>query len=350
MDGMEMKEMTSLERVMRALELQEVDRPPVIPQLTYAAGYYINMGIDKALTDFKKQEKALLNAQKLGGYDGIYAGWEGSFVLVTSSFRGVELKTYPDKPPAISKPLITSKEELDKLPEFDPLSQGRIPLNLKLIKSLKSKVKTIPILSYVPSPFTLGSLFLGVNEFMIALMRDKLKILDALLQRTYQITLKFALAKIEAGADMISIADPSGSSDMVSPKLFEQHSLPLLKDLVSELKTKGKKVGLHICGQTKPILLKMAETGADYLEIDSKVDLKEAQEILKGEVCLMGNISTADLGNQSSEEIKKQAEVLVENMQPGFILSSGCEVPYSTPIENIQAMVQVAQKFKQMQS
>ena len=341
MDGMEMQEITSLERVMQTLELKEVDRPPVIPQLTYAAAYYTKVGIDKALNDLKKQEKALINAQKLGGYDGIYAGWEGSFVLVTSSFGG-ELRAYPDKPPAVLKPLITTKEELEALPEFDPTSQGRIPLNLKLIKALKADVKEIPILSYVPSPFTLGSLFLGVSEFMIALMRDKMKILDLLLQKTYEVTLKFALAKVEAGADMITIADPSGSSDMVSPKLFEQHSLPLLKNLIAELKKEGIKVGLHICGQTKPILLKMAETGADYLEIDAKVNLKEAQEILEGNICVMGNISTADLASQSAQEIKEQAEVLVKNMQTGFILSSGCEVPYSTPIENIQAMVQAA--------
>lgn len=342
---MEMKELTSLERVMRAIELKEVDRPPVIPQLTYAAAYYVKMGIDTALTDFKKQEKALLNAQHLGGYDGIYAGWEGSFVLITSSFGG-ELKTYSDKPPAVLKPLITTKEELEELPELDPTSQGRIPLNLKLIKALKSDTKKIPILTYVPSPFTLGSLFLGVNDFMIALMRDKMKILDALLQKTYQITLQVALAKIEAGADMITVADPSGSSDMVSPRLFEQHSLPLLKELITELKTKGVKVGLHICGQTAPILLKMAESGADYLELDAKVNLREAQEMLEGSVCVMGNISTADLASQSAQEIKEQAEALVKDMQTGFILSSGCEVPYSTPIENIQAMVQAAKEFE----
>jgi len=337
--------MTSFERVMSAIELKEVDRPPVIPQLTYAAGYYAQMGIDTALKDFKKQEKALLNAQKLGGYDGIYAGWEGSFVLVTNSLGG-ELKTYPDKPPVVNKPLITTKEQLDNLPELDPTSQGRIPLNLKLIKALKSDAKKIPILSYVPSPFTLGSLFLGVNDFMIALMRDKLKIMDALLQKTYQIVLKFALAKIEAGADMITVADPSGSSDMVSPKIFEQRSLPLLKDLIFELKEKGIKIGVHICGQTKPILLKMAEIGADYLELDSKVNLQDAQEILKGEICLVGNISTADLASLSAQEIKEQSKALVENMQRGFILSSGCEVPYATPIENIQAMVQAVKEFK----
>jgi uroporphyrinogen decarboxylase len=76
------------------------------------------------------------------------------------------------------------------------------------------------------------------------------------------------------------------------------------------------------------------------------VNLKEAQESLQGKICLMGNISTADLESQSAQEIKSQAERLVKNMQKGFILSSGCEVPYSTPIANIQAMVQAAKELK----
>ncbi len=339
-----MNELTPFERVMKALELQEVDRVPVIPQLTYASGYYQHLGIDKALTDPIMQKKALINSQKLGGYDGIYAGWEGSFVLVTSSL-GAPLKTYPDKPPSIEKQLITKKEDLAKLPKLDPASHGRIPVNLKLITSLKTEAKNIPILSYVPSPFTLASLILGVNEFMIALMRDKLSIMEDLLRFSYETTLSFAKAKIKAGVDLVTIADPSGSSDMVSPKLFEQRSFPLLKELIAELKKSKAKVGLHICGQTKPILLKMAETGADYLELDSKVDLVEAQKILNGKICLNGNISSTDLTTKTPQDIKQQCTTLLKKMKPGFILSSGCEIAYSTPIENIRAMVESAKEF-----
>ncbi len=336
--------MTSMERVISALNLQEVDRTPVIPQLTYAAAYFIQMGIDEALEDSEKQKMALLNAQRIAGYDGIYAGWEGSFVLVTSSL-GAPLKIYKDKPPSTEKALITSKEDLEKLPKLDPSSQGRIPLNLQLIKNLKLEVKDLPILSYIPSPFTLGSLFLGLTDFMIALMKDRLNILEDLFRYTYEATLLFAKAKIQQGVDMITIADPSGSSDMVSPKLFEQRSLPLLKELITELKKDDIKVGLHICGQTKPILSKMAETGADYLEIDAKVNLVEAKKLLGGKICLVGNISSTDLVMKSPPEIKEKCNDLIRRMGTGFILSSGCEVAYSTSLENIKAMVKSSKEM-----
>jgi len=340
-----MSDTTSWDRVMSALSLKEVERVPVIPQLTYAAAHFINMGIDEALDVAEKQKEALLNSQKVGGYDGIYAGWEGSFTLVTNSL-GAPMKRYPDKPPSIEKPLIKSKQELQELPQYKPKSSERVQINMDLIKQLKTESQDVPILSYVPAPFTLGSLFLGINDFMISLMRDKENILPDLLQYSYQTTLAFANAKIDAGVDMISIADPSGSSDLVSPKLFVKHSFPLLKNLITELKKRKIKVGLHICGNTKPILVNMADTGADYLEIDAKVDLKWAQDTLDGKVCLMGNISPTDLAIKTPREIKQQCESLLKQMAPGFILSSGCEVSYGTSLENIQVMVKVAREFK----
>ncbi|NVM55011.1 MAG: uroporphyrinogen decarboxylase family protein [Candidatus Helarchaeota archaeon] len=340
-----MGEMTSWERVMSALELQKADRIPVIPQLTYAAAKFMDMEIDEALDDFEKQKAALLNSKKLGGYDGVYAGWEGSFTLVTNSL-GAPMKKYSDKPPSIEKPLIASKKDLEELPEFVPASLERIQTNMQLIKTLKLEAKDTPILSYIPAPFTLASLILGLSEFMLTVMRDKMNILEDLLQYTYQTTRAFAIAKAEAGVDMITIADPTGSSDLMSPKLFEKHSFPLLKKLIAELQEKKKRIGLHICGNTKPILLKMAETGADYLEIDSKVDLAWAQEAIDGKICLVGNISPTDLSIKPPQEIKQQCETLLKKMKPGFILSSGCEVAYSTPIENIQVMVETTKALK----
>lgn len=327
---------------MGALTLEELDHPPVIPQLTYAAAYFSKIDIDNALNSVEKQKEALIYAQQKGGYDGVYAGWEGSFTLVTNAL-GAPIKTYRDKPPSLEDPLIKTKRDLEALQPFDP-SHHRIQVNMSLIRALKEETQDIPILSYIPAPFTLGSLFLGINDFMIALMRDKENIMPDLLEYTYQTTLAFALAKIEAGIDMITIADPSGSSSLVSPRHFEKFSQPLLKKLIAALKAKGVKVGLHICGNTKPILQKMVETGAEYLEIDHEVDLQEAQESIDGKVCLVGNINPSDLAIKTPNEIQAQCSTLLTKMKSGFILSSGCEVAYGTPLQNIQVMVETTKR------
>ena len=132
---------------------------------------------------------------------------------------------------------------------------------------------------------------------------------------------------------------------MISPKHFEELSFPSLQKLIANLKDKGIKVGLHICGNTKPILSLMAKTGADYVEIDQAVDLGEAKEVLK-ETCMIGNVSTSELLAADKDTVLGMSkECIQDSRKVGYILSSGCEVPYNTPIENIQALVEMAEKF-----
>ncbi len=335
--------MDSKTRFLSALSFKEVDRIPVIPQLTYAAAKWSDMNIDEALNNGGKQLKALLHAQEECGYDGIYAGWEGSFVLLSSTL-GSELQVFKDKPPNVHKPLIEIKEDLEKIPTLNPNKDGRIPINLKLIKELKKKSE-VPILSYLPAPFTLSGLLHGTDKLMLLIYMD-MDFLNQLVDLCFNLTYLFGKAKIEAGVDAITIADPTGSSDMISPKHFEQLSFPSLKDLISKLKKDGAKVGLHICGNTKPILHLMADTGADYLEVDQAVDLKDAR-IQAEKTCIIGNIGTSELLSGSKENITELSKNCIKIAgDKGYILSSGCEVPYGTPIENIQAMVETVIKQK----
>ncbi len=335
--------MDSRTRFLNALEFKHVDRVPVIPQLTYAAAKWANMTIDEALTNGEKQLKALLNAQEKCGYDGIYAGWEGSFTLLSVAL-GAEEQVFKDKPPNVFKPLIGEKSDMDKIKPLDPSKDGRIPINLKLIKDLKQQT-AVPLLTYIPAPLTLSGLLHGTDKIMLAIYTD-LDFLNKMIDLCYDLTYTLALAKIEAGVDSVTIADPTGSSDMISPRHFEQLSFPSLQKLIGNLKKEGIKLGLHICGNTKPILSLMAKTGADYLEIDSAVDLGEAREKIK-KPCISGNVSTSELQASKKDFIIELSNTCIEKIgNIGYILSSGCEVPYDSPIENIQAMVEVSKKHQ----
>lgn len=335
--------MDSKTRFLNALSFKEVDRIPVIPQLTYASAKWLNIYVDEALNDEKKQIKALLNAQQKCGYDAIYAGWEGSFVLLSGAM-GAELQEFKDKPPIVKKPLINDEKDLEGIKTPNPLEDGSIPSNLKLIHSLKQKTE-VPILSYIPAPFTLSGLLHGTDKLMLAIYTDP-DFLKQLIDFSFEATYEFGKAKIEAGVDAITVADPTGSSDMISPKHFEQKSFPSLLDLIKKLKKEKVKVGLHICGQTKSILPLMAKTGADYLEVDHVVDLNEAKAKLE-KTCIFGNVNTLDLLTGSKKQIIELSKDCIENAgEKGYVLSSGCEVPYGTPIENIQAMVEAVSSIE----
>ncbi|MHA1893874.1 MAG: uroporphyrinogen decarboxylase family protein [Candidatus Helarchaeota archaeon] len=334
--------MNSKKLVYGALELEELERVPVIPQITYGTASWVNISILEGLEDYKKQVKALVFGQKECFYDGIYCGWEGSFVLLANAL-GSELNKYEDQTPTVKSPIIKNEDDIKKLNLSDLETRGMIPSNINLIKTVKKEVPNVPILSYIPGPFTLAGLLFDFQKYIVNIFRNPDLVKKAVKFCT-EATIKLSELKIKAGADILTMADPTASCDIIPPRKFEELSLPYLKDVFSELEGKVK-LGLHICGKTIPIISKMATTGATFLEVDAKNDLSNVMKEVGGKICISGNIDTSNLLMKNQEEIVSEIkDCLDKGGEKGFILSSGCEVANGTPIENVKKMVQLAKK------
>jgi uroporphyrinogen decarboxylase len=92
----------------------------------------------------------------------------------------------------------------------------------------------------------------------------------------------------------------------------------------------------------------MADTGAEIIEIDQKVDLKKAKELVGDRVTLLGNLDpTGVIFLGTPETIKETSKdcIMRAGKGGGFILSSGCDVPMRTRFRNIDAMVDAAEKY-----
>ena len=50
----------------------------------------------------------------------------------------------------------------------------------------------------------------------------------------------------------------------------------------------------------------------------------------------------------NKEDVQREVIEIMENMKeyPNFILSTGCDVPPETPIENLKAFLQAAREYK----
>ncbi|MHA1271172.1 MAG: uroporphyrinogen decarboxylase family protein [Candidatus Helarchaeota archaeon] len=344
--------MNSLERVFKAFKLKEVDRVPVIPQLTYASAFWINNTVTECVNDIDKQYKALMYGYNKCEYDGIYAGWEGSFNLLAYSM-GAELKFSDENPPSVGIPPVINSEDLNNLIKRNKnnginfVNKKGIETNVDLIKKLKKTISDVPILSYVPAPFTYVGVMIGVTKLMINVIRNLDFIKDAM-ESVYEFILHFCQLKVEAGIDCITIADPSSSSTIISPNNFMEIGYPYLKKLVNDLRmldNKELKIGIHICGNTKPILELIEKIGIDYFEVDSLVPINEARELMK-KTCLIGNISPADINQKSRSDLTELYNECLNYLKGnGHILSSGCEIAYGTPLENIEEMVSAAKRF-----
>ena len=332
--------MNSKELVNKAFQLEELEKIPVIPQITYGTANWVGINILEGLEDYKKQADALIYGQKECKYDGIYCGWEGSFLLLGNAL-GCEINKYEDQTPSIKSPILKSEEDFGNLSMDGFEKNGYIPSNLNLIRTVKKKVPDVPILTYIPGPFTQAGLLFDFQDYMIKIFRD-VSFVKKVVDFCADAVIKLAEEKIKAGADILTMADPTASCDIIPPRKFTELSLPYIKKVFEALEGKAQ-LGLHICGRTLPILENMAESGAKFMEIDAKNDLTEVMAKIGGKICISGNVDTSNLLVKSPEDIKDDINTcLKKGGKKGFILSSGCEVANGTSIDNIKAMVDLA--------
>jgi uroporphyrinogen decarboxylase len=333
--------MTPREKVMTAIELEQSEVVPVVPQMTYANARIVGIAFQEAMNDAEKMAKALVAGYRMFGYDGIYVGWESSFNLVAEAM-GCTLKPGGGGIPSVSGWVVSEAADVTRLANIDPERDGRLPVHLKAMELVREEVgDDVPLFRYVPGPFTLSSLLRGQSVFLGDLIKNQ-ELVRAILRPATESVKRFAEATVEHEADIVVAADPMASTSVISPKMFEEFALPYLKEVMSVVRKAGSVPSLHVCGMTGPILRNLVETGTRIVELDHLVDLKKAKEAIGKDVCIQGNIDPVSiLLRGKPEDVEKHAlECISEAGQSGgFILSSGCEVPLETPLENIRAMV-----------
>lgn len=195
-------------------------------------------------------------------------------------------------------------------------------------------------------PFTLAGQMYGVEPMMKATLKKKQEV-HKMMEFAMRLVKQFYKPLVEEKViPMISIADPTGSGDLISDRAFREFSLPQLQPLIAWAKEHGAYTWLHICGNTTDKLESIAETGASCFSLDYKVNLATAKEKVGGKIALAGNIDPVSILNQKSpEEVRAAGHACVDAAAAGggFILTSGCDLPPTIPMANIRAMLDLAQ-------
>ena len=159
--------------------------------------------------------------------------------------------------------------------------------------------------------------------------------------------IEHARALVICGVDALYIGDPSSSASLISPRHFEEFCLPRFKLLCEELHKSGVLIYIHICGNSRPILEMMADTGADCIEpLDplGGVDVADAKRRVGSRVALMGGVNTLSLLKCTPEEVYEESIACCRagGNDGGYILAAGDMVPDFAPEANVRAMVQAA--------
>lgn len=195
----------------------------------------------------------------------------------------------------------------------------------------------VVIVGKVMGPWSLSYHMMGVEEFLVSTLLDPDRVrrcLDVL----KTVTIAFGRAQMQAGADIICLADHA-TGGMVSPLMYRDLLLPIHQEIIAAL---GCPTVLHCCGNTTDRLGYFAETGIDCYHFESQVALQDAVTAAAGKITLMGNLNNPELlwagrPDEIAEACRRVAQSGVQ------ILSPECAVPLTTPIENLRVLVDVAE-------
>lgn len=309
----------------------------VIPLLGAPGVKLSNTTLRKNLTDDRIQLKTLELLIEKFKPDGIFPFMD---LTVEAEALGLELNLPDNDNPSIRNHCIKTIENLKSIRrEYKGIS-GRMPIFLNLVENLAKKYSLV-VGAYVIGPFTLVGELMGLENLCLNLMLKPASV-HKFLDFVIVVIKDYAYALLTAGADVVVILEPSAV--LLSPKQFEEFSGKYITRLVSDL---GTKLMLHVCGNSNHIVEQMSRTGIMGLSLDSPVNLKEISDIVSEDIILMGNLDPIKVFLQSNpEEVAKATRALLEEMAGvrNFILSSGCDLPINTPLENIAAFMIEARK------
>jgi len=334
--------MNSRERILKALALEKSDRIPVVPFIiTFAAEYGKVRFIEYATNPnvLAKSQEAVARRFQI---DAVYVD---SDPVVEIEAMGARVHYPEDESAVVLEPTLKTPEDMTLLRVPDPEKDGRLPVWINAIQILKETVgEEYAVFANINGPFAAAAQLLGIVE-TAKCMRKSSSSLSRLLDLTTQTIVEFMKAEILAGADAIILGDPMSSTNVISPKEFEQFSFPYIRRIIHQ--SEGTPVILHICGNTTKIIDKMVETGATYLELDSSVDLAEVRRKFGDRIGLIGNVSPTLLLTGSQEAVEESCRKAIEagGLTGTYILGTGCELPKKTPYANLDAMIRAAEKY-----
>lgn len=236
---------------------------------------------------------------------------------------------------------VKTVSDLEQYKVVDHLYDGRVWVYLQTIRMLSARLD-IPIGSYVIGPFTLAGLMMGANDIAIASIETP-EVVVATVNFCENVVIAYAKALQEAGADIITILDPTAG--MLSPNAYWQFAGQSVQNLIRQLDTRTI---LHVCGDTTRLISNMCRTGAQGLSLDCMVNFPQIAKTVPKDIVLIGNIDPVTTMLQGTpEKVRQDTMELLKAMAPfqNFIPSTGCDLPAETPIENVAEFVRVVKSW-----
>ena len=335
--------MTETPLIMRALRGEPVPRPPVW-MMRQAGRYLPEYRAIRQHTSFLElchnpELSAEVTLQPLRRYP-FDAGIVFSDILLPLESMGAELSFGKGMGPRIANP-VRSAADVDALKDFDPLRD--LPAPMETLRILKREA-SVPILGFAGAPFTMACYMVqgsGSRNFEAVkqLMWTAPAVFTRLLDRLADAVGDHLQAQIDAGAAAVQLFDTWAG--ILSPEDFRRFALPAARRALARA---SGAPSLYYTKDSAPFLPWLAETGADGIALDWRVELDSARKIL-GDLPVQGNLDPIALF-APPEEIRRRVHDIIRRAGPrGHVFNLGHGLIPSSPMDGVHAMVNAVREW-----
>lgn len=325
--------MTSRERFLKALRREPTDRPCVgncVSAVTVHLMADSGCHFPEAHLDPEVMAGLAATAPEVLGYDTIAPVFA---VQHEAAALGCEVDWGREDmmPDATTHPWRRA-EDIAIPEEF--MQHPAMVVVLEALRRLRRENPEVALIGKVMGPWTLAYHLFGVQQFLIMTIDDP-EAVGRVLRGLMPVTVEFARAQFEAGADAVTLADHA-TGDLVSGAMYREMLWPLHCEIAA---TGLGPLVLHICGNTADRIEAIAQTGFACFHFESKVPAETARRLAGERMALMGNLNNPQLLLQGTpEEVREAAR---EARRAGVdIVAPECAVPLTAPTGNLRAIAE----------
>jgi len=188
---------------------------------------------------------------------------------------------------------------------------------------------------------------MGMENLMMEMIVNK-PFVHALLRRITDYNLRVAKNACELDIDILGFGDDWGQQSglLIGPELWREFIKPCIKELYGYVKSQGKLVMIHSCGDVKSIFPDIIECGVDIFNPfqPEVMDVYEMKHLYGDKLTFYGGISTQrTLPFSTKEETITEVRSLLDKIgkNGGYIASPAHDIPKDANPENVFAMIDV---------
>ncbi len=336
--------MNSMERIQATLAGKPLDRRAIAPVLGIYGARLTNCPLEQYYTDPAAYARGQSAVRETFQPDVLCAPL--AFASLGAAFGG-ELIYLETESPNLRRPAVQSLAQWDSLEPPDPDKHPRLLYFRDVIRRLAAEHGSeVPIAMVIPIPTDIPDVVMGLETWLDAVLFDPAgakRVMDKVIPFYVQLVNGF----FAAGATFVVMPCGFASPTIVTREIVKTFTRPILANVLTQL---NGPVVLHNVGSQMLAHLDLL-TGLPSVVgfiVDQRDDLAQSRRIIGSDSVLFGGLDCGNVGRMTAAEVEGRCREILEERRHDarFILgTSGPDVVWNTPPENIHAMRKAAESF-----